>query len=92
MELAPVSTDVRSDGNVRYMPPDKGWLWGSLWEEGDVVEGQRQKESIFYLYKAQSETPSIDEDLKPGRNFLRARPSHSLYIVTSFMGFLWLMK
>lgn len=92
MELALVSRDVRSDGNVIYMSPDKGWLWGSLWEEGDVVEGQRQKESIFYLYKAQSETPSMDKDLKPGGNFLQALPSHSLHIGTSFTGLLWLMK
>ena len=49
VELASVSTDVRSDGNVRYMPPDKGWLWGSLREEEHVVEGQRQKESISYF-------------------------------------------
>ena len=53
---------------------------------------KRAQQSISYLYKAQSETPSVDEDLKAGGNFLQALPSLWLHIVTTFTGLLWLMK
>lgn len=90
MELASISRDERSETHVSYTPPYESWLWGSLWEEGEVEEGQRQKDEISYLYEAQSEMPSPEGDLECGGNFLQAFLSCALCIVTSFTGLLWL--
>lgn len=93
VELTSVSShrcEVREECQIHT--PYEGWLWGSLCKEGVVEKGQSQKDEIFYLHKAQSETPSPGEDRRPGRNFLQALLSCSLHTVTSFTGLIWLTK